>query len=357
MTFTRATLLAAVSVASMMSCASAGTEPSGPAARTYRMGFSPLPPRLTTPEVLRTIDSVSRHADAALMSVEIPWVALLADTSAALLVRRDQLPVAQLFQQRGLPVTVTLDVTNGLDRAAEADALVKLGRSITDPAVQRVYREYATAFDSIVHPRYLALAMETNLIRAAAPAAVYSAVVAMTNAAAAQMRAAGSTTPLMVSVQVETAWGRFGGSGFAGIQRDRADFPFVQALGLSSYPYLGGFAAPEDIPPDYYSRLVADAPLPMMVVEGGWTSGAVGSVTSSPDLQARYIRRQAQLADTAGLLGIFQITFTDIDLGSFTVPAGSILPLFAQLGMVDIAYRPKPALAVWDSVRATPLAP
>ncbi|HET7188927.1 MAG TPA: hypothetical protein VFI52_12275 [Gemmatimonadaceae bacterium] len=353
----RAVLLTAVSLGSLMSCASAGTEPSGLATRTYRMGFSPLPPRLTTPEVLRTIDSVSRHADAALMSVEIPWVALLADTSAALLVRRDQLPVAQLFQQRGMPVTATLDVTNGLDRAAESDALVKYGRSITDPVVQGAYREYAVAFDSIVRPRYLALAMETNLIRSAAPAPVYAAVVAMTNAAAAQMRAAGSTTPLMVSVQVETAWGRFGGGGFAGIQRDRTDFPFIQAIGLSSYPYLGGFAAPEDIPIDYYSRLVADAPLPMMVVEGGWTSGAVGNVTSSPSLQARYIRRQAQLADAARLLGIFQITFTDIDLTSFTVPAGSILPLFAQLGVVDIAYRPKPALAVWDSVRATPLVP
>lgn len=357
MTIARAVLVTAVSVGSLLSCASAGTEPTGPASRTYRMGFSPLPPRLTTPEVLQTIDSVSRHADAALMSVEIPWAALLADTSAALLVRRNQLPVAQLFQQRGLPVTVTLDVTNGLDRAAESDALVKLGRSITDPAVQRVYREYAVAFDSIVHPRYLALAMETNLIRTAAPAPVYAAVVAMTNAAAAQLRAAGSTTQLMVSVQVETAWGRLGGSGYTGIQRDRADFPFVQALGLSSYPYLGGFATPEDIPADYYSRLVADAPLPMMVVEGGWTSGAVGSVASSPDLQARYIRRQAQLADAARLLGIFQITFTDIDLTSFIVPAGSILPLFAQLGLVDIDYRPKPALAVWDSVRATPLTP
>lgn len=357
MMFTRATLLTALSVSSLMSCASAGTEPGGPGIRTYRMGFSALPPRLTTPDVLRTIDSVSRHADAALMSVEIPWVALLADTSAALLVTRDQLPVAQLFKQNGMPVTVTLDVTNGLDRAAESDALVKLGRSITDPAVQRVYREYAVAFDSIVRPRYLALAMETNLIRAAAPAPVYAAVVAMTNAASAQMRAAGSTTPLMVSVQVETAWGRFGGGGFAGIQRDRTDFPFTQALGLSSYPYLGGFAAPEDIPTDYYSRLVADAPLPMMVVEGGWTSGAVGTVTSSPALQARYMRRQAQLADAARLLGIFQITFTDIDLTSFVVPPGSILPLFAQLGLVDIDYRPKPALAVWDSVRATPLVP
>jgi hypothetical protein len=322
------------------------------------MGFSSLPPRLTIPEALRTIDSVSRHSDAALMVVDVPWAALLADSSPATLIRRDQLEVARLYRQKGMPLVATLDVTNGLDRAAESAALVKLGRSIAEPAVQRAYLEYAIAFDSILRPTHLALAMETNLVRAIAPPSVYSAVVAMTNTAAQRMRAAGSTTQLMVSVQVETAWGRLGGNApFTGIARDRADFPFAQALGLSSYPYLGGFRTPEEIPDDYYTRLVAGAPLPMLVVEGGWTSGSVGGVTSSPELQARYIRRQMQLADAAKLAGVFQITFTDLDLASFPVPPGSILPLFAQLGLVDAQYRHKPALAVWDSVRARALAP
>jgi hypothetical protein len=146
------------------------------------------------------------------------------------------------------------------------------------------------------------------------------------------------------------------GGSFVGIQRDRTDFPFIDVLGLSSYPYLAGFTAPEQIPLDYYSRLTTGAPIPMMVNEGGWTSGSVTGVTSSPDLQARYIRRHMQLADSAKLIGVFQITFTDLDLASFQVPPGSILPLFAQLGMLDVNYRPKPALAVWDSVRAVPLA-
>ena len=344
----------------VLSCASWATEPAAARTpRTYRMGFSPIPPRLSVPEVLRTIDSVSKHADAALMVVEVPWKALLADTSAALLVRRDNLPVAQLFRQHGMPIVATIELANGLDRGAEADALVALGRSIAEPAVQRAYREFVVAFDSIVHPDWLALAMETNLIRAAAKPGVYAAVVTMTNATAAQLRASGSATKLMVSVQVETAWGRLAGSGggsFVGIQQDRGDFPFVQLLGLSSYPYLGGFAAPEQIPLDYYSRLASATTLPMMVVEGGWSSGSVPGVASSPDLQARYIRRQMQLADEAKLLGVFQITFTDLDLTSFPVPSGSILPIFAQLGLVDASYRAKPALAVWDSVLANALA-
>ncbi|HEU4722760.1 MAG TPA: hypothetical protein VFS59_15485 [Gemmatimonadaceae bacterium] len=355
---TRSTL---VTLAAVLSCASSGTEPASEGGtRTYRMGFSWMPPRPTVPEVLRTIDSVGKHADGALMVVDVPWKALLADTSASQLVRRDNLPVAQLFRQRGLPIVATLELANGLDRTAEAEALVALGRSIAEPAVQRAYREFAVAFDSIVRPEWLGLAMETNLIRAAAKPTVYAAVVTMTNAAAAELRAAGSPTKLMVSVQVETAWGRLAGAGggvFVGVQRDRTDFPFVQVLGLSSYPYLGGFATPEQMPLDYYTRVAGGWAAPMMVVEGGWTSGSVPGVASSPELQARYIRRQMQLADEAKLLGVYQITFTDLDLSSFPVPSGSILPLFAELGLVDASYRAKPALAVWDSVRGRRFAP
>jgi hypothetical protein len=350
-------LLASILV---LACAAAGTEPPARATRAYWMGFSPLPPRLSVDEVLRTIDSLSRHADAALRVVDVPWAALLADTSPSLLVRREHLEVLRLFRQRGMPIVVTIEPANGLDRSAESPALVALGRSIAEPVVQRAYREYVVAFDSIIRPDWLGLAMETNLIRAASRPAVYGAIVTMSNAAATQLRTAGSPAKLMVSVQVETAWGRLGAGGavgaFAGVARDRADFPFTEVLGLSSYPYLGGFGTPEQIPLDYYSRLASGSPLPMMVVEGGWTSGSVTGVTSSPELQARYIRRQMQLADSARLLGVFQITFTDLDLTSFPVPAGSILPLFAQLGLVDASYRAKPALAVWDSVKAVPFA-
>jgi hypothetical protein len=146
------------------------------------------------------------------------------------------------------------------------------------------------------------------------------------------------------------AWGRLQGtSQFIGIAQDLADFPFLRSLGLSSYPFLAGFTEPEQVPLDYYDRLSADHDLPMIVMEGGWTSAAVGPVTSSPEKQARWIARQWQLADAARLAGVYQITFTDLDLTSFPVPPGSILPLFAHLGLVDTELGPKPALATWDS--------
>jgi hypothetical protein len=246
-------------------------------------------------------------------------------------------------------------ISNGLARDKEAPELVAAGRSITEPAIQRLYRDYVVAIVDVVRPTHIGLAAETNLIRAAAPRAVYDAVVKMTNDASSDLRARGGTTPLYVSVPVETAWGRLAGSGsapYVGIDADLRDFPFIGALGLSSYPYLTGFASPEAIPNDYYSRIPGSRTLPLMVVEGGWSSASVGGFQSSPEIQARYVRRQSKLLDNARASAVFQLTFTDLDLSAAPPPPGSILPLFAALGLVDTQLRPKPALVVWDSVFA-----
>jgi hypothetical protein len=329
-----------------------------PRTRTYFMGFSALPPRPDTAILLRTLTLAAQHSDAGLIQLSVPWTVLLADTSAAREVRVVRLPLVNFYRGSGDRVVVALDVTDGLDRASEAPELVAIGRSITDTAVQRRYREYVAAVDSILHPDYLSLAAETNLVRLLAPPAVYGAVVTMVNQAATERARAGSRTPLLVSVQVETAWGGLqGGTGYVGIDQDRTDFPFLAALGLSSYPYLGGYSDPDSIPLDYYARLVQSAPLPLIVLEGGWPSVAAGPVISTPALQARYIDRQARLLDAAAARGLFQITFTDLDLSAAPPPPGSSLPLFAHLGLVDSALQPKPALVTWDSALARALAP
>lgn len=253
--------------------AACGSDSSGPAnpTRSYRMGFSALPPRPDTAILLPTLTLTTQHSDAGLVQLSIPWTVLLGGITAAEEVRVVRLPLANYYRGVGQPITVALDVTDGLNRAQESPELIALGRSMTDTAVQRVYREYVSAVDTILHPEFLSLAAETNLIRLAAPAPIYAAIVAMTGAAAAELRGRGTASKLLVSVQVETAYGGLqGGTGYIGIGQDRADYPFIDALGLSSYPYLGGFTRPEDIPVDYYARLVATSPLPL------WCSKADG---------------------------------------------------------------------------------
>lgn len=322
-----------------------GDDGSG-ASRSFHMGFSPIPPAVDTSLIVPVLTLTAQHSDAGLVQLEIPWTVLLADTAAATEVRVVRLPLVQYYRATHRLVTVALDVTNGLNRAAEAQPLVDAGRSITDTAVQRRYREYVAAVDSILHPDYLSLAAETNLIRALAPAPVYQAVVQMINAAAAERKAHGSTTPLMISVQVETAWGKLLNGPFLGIATDLTDFPFMTAIGLSSYPYLGGFATPEAIPLDYYSRLTGGTGLRPVVLEGGWPSDGYGS---SPAVQARYIARQAELLTAARGVALHQITFTDL-----VENLAPNLGPFSRLGLVDTLLNPKAALAVWDSVLALP---
>jgi len=323
------------------------------------MGFSNLPPSPDQAVAIATLNLWARRADAAIMHVAVPWAAMLADTTAATKVRAEMLPLANFYRAHHDALVVTVDVTDGLNRSVEAPELVALGRSITDTAVQRLYREFVSAVDTILHPAYLGLAAETNLIRYAAPAPVYDAVVTMANAAAADQRALGTTAALYVSVQVETAWGRLQGTNvYAGVDEDRADFPFLDALGLSSYPYLGGFADPDQVPLDYYARLDAGQPIPVLVVEGGWASQSAGSFVTSPATQARWIHHQAELLDSARAVAVFQLSFADLALSLFPPqPPGSILPLFATLGLVDTMLTPKPSLAAWDSIFTRSLSP
>ena len=336
-------------IATILLLAACGEDGPNPTARPYMMGFSAIPPKMDTSLLLPTLTLASQHSDAGLIQLSIPWDVLLIDTAAATEVRVVRLPLGNFYRGSGKKIVVALDVTNGLDRAAEDPILVGLGRSITDTMIQRLYREYVSAVDSILHPDYMSLAAETNLIRFLAPAPVYDALVTMVNAATGELVAQGSTTRLMISVQVETAWGKLQGSNvFVGIAQDRADFPFLDAIGLSSYPYLGGFAQPEDIPDNYYARLVQDQPLPVLVLEGGWPSESVGAITSSPQLQVRYIQRQGEILAKTNARGLFQITFTDLHPSLFL--PGSALSLFATLGLVDTALQAKPALAAWDNL-------
>jgi hypothetical protein len=316
------------------------------------MGFSGIPPTNDINVAIAAIDMWSQRSDAAMMSFELPWDSLLAGVPAETLVIRDQVGLANYYRAKGHELWIYLDPANGLNRAGESTPLVNAGRSITEPAIQQMFRRYAVVIDSIIRPEHLGLALETNLVRGVAPAPLYAAIKQLANDTAAGVRAVDSNVKLSVSVQVDWAWGRFlGGNIYAGVAQDFVDFPFLDELGLSSYPYLAGFAEPEDIPLNYYSRLLEGHILPAMVTEGGWSSATIDTLVSSEAEQKRYITRQSKLLDQLGASAVFQLTFTDLDLSAFPGAPANLF-LFAHLGLVDVNLAPKAALAAWDGIFA-----
>jgi hypothetical protein len=323
--------------------------------RTYAMGFSNFPPRFTVESVLANWAVWSLRADEAIFHVSPDWNDLIAGVDPDTIVARLHGPMAALDRSRGMAISVTIDLTDGLDRSAEAPELRAAGRSLTEPVIQTLARRFTLAVWRQIHPEHLALAAEVNLIRAAAPPALYAAVKQTANDAASDLLAAGCTATLSVSIQLEVVWGRLPpASGYQGLAVDLADFPFMREVPLSSYPYLGGYDTPEDIPFDYYSRVAAEAGKPVRVVEGGWASESVSGIASSTAEQARYVRRQAELLDAAGANAVFQLEFADLDVSSYPPPVPANLPLFVTIGLVDTGLVPKPALAAWDSVFARP---
>jgi hypothetical protein len=350
-------------------CSKSGPTAPSPAepARSWFMGFSALPPRPDQAVVLQSLDLWTRRADAAIAHEDVPWDSLLAGVPPERLVARDVLPLVQYYRGRHMTVTYEIELTNGLDRSAESPALVAAGRSIAEAEVRSLARRWAATVDSMVAPDCIGLGSETNLVRLAAPPALYANLVALSGSIAdtlatmhARMHRAHDSVPY-TSVQVEATWGFNGGHYvYMGIARDLADFPFGGVLGLSSYPYLiSGWTEPESIPTNYYAQIAAEARRPVMVVEGGWTSASLyGYAESTPQKQARYIRTQARLLTAAHALGWYQLEFADLDLAAWPPqPPGSILPLFASLGLVDANLAAKPALAPWDSVFALHRAP
>jgi hypothetical protein len=352
----RALALPLVLAMSVASCSKSGTTSPGMPPRSYIMGFAAGGPGNDFNVAFQAIQMWNTRSDAAMCFSEPPWDSMLAGIRPDSLVIRNQLALANYYHGNGKKLVVLIDPENGLNRGADSDKLTAVGRSIMEPAIRQLFYRYAVAMDTILKPDYFGASAETNLIRGVAPGSLYQAEIMIADTTCQKVRAADPNVQLLSTVQVDWAWGRLGNGGaYLGVDQDRADFPFMQVLGLSSYPYFA-YALPESVPADYYSRLVQSAPIPVMKIEGGWTSANLpaNGIVSSPDTQRRYVNREAELLDQSHAIGWLTLGFTDLDLSALPPQYQTSVAPFAHLGFVDVNLMPKPALPSWDATFARP---
>lgn len=327
--------------------------------RTYKMGFQNSAPRFDDFDlIIQSLTMWSARADAAMITTEPPWAQLLAGDNPVTYVVDNYKALVDFYRSKGFELWVYVDPQNGLDRTSDAQELVAAGRSIAEPEIQLIYKRFVVVMDSVLNPEHLGLALETNLIRDAASAAIYNGVKQAANEAAAEISSLDPTVKQSISVQVDYAWGKLGGGAYKGIAQDFTDFPFIDELGLSSYPYFE-WNSPNELPANYYSKLIEGRDIPVFISEGGWTSVSINdgpiNITSSPETQRDYISRHHTLLNTVHATGYFQLVFTDIDLDAVPPEVNDNIRFFAFLGLVDGDLEPKPALAVWDKLFQLPL--
>ncbi len=322
--------------------------------RTYYMGFQNSAPRYDNIDiVLQALSLWTPRADAAMITTEVPWKQLLNGVTVNDYVLSEYKGLVDYYRILDLKLWVYIDPQNGLDRTNDAVDLQKAGKSIADVDMQLLYQKFVIAMDSILHPDHLGLALETNLIYAAAPTSIYEGVKVAANNAAAAIRLRNETLPLSISIQAETAWNKFSGGPYAGIAKDFTDFPFIDELGISSYPYFG-FSKPNNIPINYYSRLIEGKNIPVFISEGGWPTESLTtadqSFVSSQEIQRDYFTQHGKLLDEVKATAIFQLPFTDIDTDYLPADAPENIVYFTSLGLVDKSLQPKLALSIWDEL-------
>jgi hypothetical protein len=313
------------------------------------MGFQNFPPKADANTILQTLNMWTQRSDAAIISIQVPWQLLYSGTSAETYINDNFAQVVDFYRSKNLKLWVYIDPANGLDRTADATDLAALHKSIAQVPVQKVYERFCFLMDSLLKPDHMGLALETNLIRGSSPDSIYQGIKSAASQTATLISAYDHNVRLSVSIQADYAWGLLTAGSYQGIDKDLIDFPFVQELGISSYPYFV-FDKPQDIPLNYYARLVGGHSIPVFISEGGWSSQTVTSFTGTPQKQQDYIDRQAQLLSQVNAIAYFQLLFSDLNVA--TLPAGvpDNVNLFAHIGLTDTTLQPKPALKNWDTL-------
>ena len=241
--------------------------------RAYRMGFQNSAPRYDFNTVIQCLNMWTQRADAAIISSEVPWDSLYAGVSPVDYINHNYTGLVNFYKNKQLKLWIYMDPANGMNRSANSDKLIALSKSITQTDAQLKYERFLFVMDSILQPEHIGFALETNAIRALAPDSIYQAVKNVANECAAQISNYDKKVIMGISVQADLAWGKLTNSNYIGIDQDFVDFPFMQELGISSYPYFC-FNNPQDIPTDYYSRLTTGKNINCFVSEGGWSSSS-----------------------------------------------------------------------------------
>jgi hypothetical protein len=140
-----------------------------PEARSYQMGFQNSAPRFDNLGIfLQSLNIWTIRADAAIISVEVPWKELLTGENTVEHVVNNYKGLAEYYRTKNLTLWMYIDPQNGLDRTSDALDLVAVGKSISQPAMQEIYKRFVVVMDSVLRPEHVGLALETNLIRSAA---------------------------------------------------------------------------------------------------------------------------------------------------------------------------------------------
>lgn len=323
-------------------------------------GFFPTPPEPTVDSSVENIKNMSEHADVLLFQEQVPWQDFqngVDSESSRINGVGDLVDYVEFY---GMQSIMVVDPLNGLNRRQFQGIPEEWGEvDFSTPEVRTAYRDFSVRLARDFQPAYLGLASEINTYLDAYPedAEHFLSLYKETYAA---VKEVSPDTRVFVTFQWDDL-NRLDGDGTPyDIKWDQIEAfePELDIWAISSYPYVF-LDDPSEIPDDYYAPLLERTDKPLAVAESGWTSQDVGEITGSQEAQAEFLRT---MDEQIGERLVFWINLLYADLNwedyrvifaeQGTVQDMNTLANFVHLGLADSSGNPKPALEVWDALRA-----
>lgn len=322
-------------------------------------GFFPSPPEITIESLFSHYRTMGKHADIVLYQNEIPWKDFAVSPDADSKLFDDMKNQMILAGQENMDGIFIIDPLNGLNRREFHHLPFGWKASFENPKVRGAFKNFALRIVREFNPEYLGLASEINTYADAYPEdfehflSLYREVYDAVKAESPNTRVFTTFQWEDLNNRWEQPWEQDYAPGTIKWHQIEAFEPFLDLWAISSYPYTG-FNTLADIPPDYYSPLLARTDKPLAVAEGGWISEDIGHLNGSNEDQIGYLEAIQEQIGSRMAFWVYLLA-RDISIESYSeyVKGQDLqtLELFTTVGLISLDGEAKPALEYWDSLR------
>lgn len=323
--------------------------------RSLRLGFSALPPEKTGEAYVGAFARAAQYADMLLIQRTPPWEEFLPGGQVSKATADNtRLETALLNQYRGLKLFYAIDPTDGVvqrSRIANLPASVDATEGFSSPELRQAFLAYVAYVLANYQPEYLALGVEINMLYERSPGQ-FEAFAGLYREAYDEVKKASPRTKVFPTFQLEDLEGRFEHVHPPHWEVLDAFRGKMDALAISTYPFLGEWRSAGDIREDYYSQLKKRFDGEVLISEAGYASAPVEghvNIGTEEDQQA-YLARLLSDAETNGFSAV--VWFAALDPAFATEGTAAV---FRSIGLRRSDGSNKLAWGTWEEWSRRPL--